>query len=252
MIFQHSASGVICYIVFTFHRLAISAICFLIVFDHFESGKYMTLLHIIVTYRKYNYKMMKIIQSIINLKTGNKSPTLFLKKSLCAGNLLPTCKILIERPEIRKPDSFRLLITPGGSHETKNLMGMLLPMSYKKMPVYHTWRKSQCDGSWIDKIAFQWPDQYKQLQINKLVCWLKLQTPFIFSDFQVIFSLNSFSYWLEEISPPLLKNHAVKQTACNNCLGESYTCFNDRLELVLGLTYNLDLLTHLIGESTAC
>ena len=33
-----------------------------------------------------------------NPKAGNKLPVLFLKKPLCTGDLLPMCKIFIERP----------------------------------------------------------------------------------------------------------------------------------------------------------
>ena len=58
------------------------------------------LLHIIVTYIKENIipKLQKLCSSPRNLMAGNKPPVLFLKKSLCAGDLLPACKIFIERP----------------------------------------------------------------------------------------------------------------------------------------------------------
>ena len=81
------------------------------------------------------------------------------------------------------------------------------------MPVYHTYRKYQRDGLWADNIAFPWPDQYKELQINILGCLLvkiidsihKLKQSFL-SDFEVkLLSLNLFSYWLENILPGRLE-----------------------------------------------
>ena len=126
-------------------------------------------------------------------------------------------------------------ITHSGSHQAKNLMGMLLPVNYeKKMPVYHTCRKYQRDGLWADNITFPWPDQYKELQINILGCLLvkimdsihELKQSFL-SDFVVKFLFESVKLlagrdltWQVRISPKL--------------------------------SLDLDLLTHLIGESTAC
>ena len=47
--------------------------------------------------------MITILQKLYslprNLRVGNKLPVLFLKRPLCTGDLLPTCKIFIERPE---------------------------------------------------------------------------------------------------------------------------------------------------------
>ena len=42
-------------------------------------------------------KLQKLYSPPTNLTTGNKSPSLFLKKRLCTGNLLLACKIFIER-----------------------------------------------------------------------------------------------------------------------------------------------------------
>ena len=80
----------------------ISVTCFLVVFNHIQlckiycSSTYYCDLHS----RKYNDKITKIWQP--TLRAGNKSPALFLKKPLCTGNLLPTCKIFIERRAIVK------------------------------------------------------------------------------------------------------------------------------------------------------
>ena len=65
-----------------------------------ESVKYVALLHIIVTYTKETIitKLQKLYSPPRKLKAGNKSPALLLKKPLCTGDLLPTCKIFIERP----------------------------------------------------------------------------------------------------------------------------------------------------------
>ena len=102
------------------------------------------------------------------------------------------------------------------------------------MPVYHTYRKYQRDGLWADNITFPWPDQYKELQINILGCLLvkimdsihELKQSFL-SDFVVKFLFESVKLlagrdltWQVRISPKL--------------------------------SLDLDLLTHLIGESTAC
>ena len=64
-----------------------------------ESVKYVALLHIIVTYTKENIitKLQKLYSPPRKLNAGNKSPALLLKKPLCAGDLLPMCKIFIER-----------------------------------------------------------------------------------------------------------------------------------------------------------
>ena len=44
-------------------------------------------------------KLQKLYSLPRNLRAGNKSPMLFLKRPLCTGDLSPTCKIFIERPE---------------------------------------------------------------------------------------------------------------------------------------------------------
>ena len=56
----------------------------------------------IVTYIKENIitKLQKLYSLSRNPEAGNKSRALFAKKPLCTGDLLPVCKIFIERPEI--------------------------------------------------------------------------------------------------------------------------------------------------------
>ena len=58
------------------------------------------LLHIIVTYIKGNIitKLQKLYNPPRNPGAGNKSPALFVKKSLCTGDLSPALKIFPERP----------------------------------------------------------------------------------------------------------------------------------------------------------
>ena len=69
MTFERSVSGIISYVVFCFRRLATSATRFLVVFDHSKSVKYVTLLHIIVTYIKEN-----IIIKIQKLYSSSRNP----------------------------------------------------------------------------------------------------------------------------------------------------------------------------------
>ena len=59
------------------------------------------LLHIIVTYIKENIitRLQKLYSPPRNSRVGNKLPVLFVKKPLCTGDLSPTHKIFIERPE---------------------------------------------------------------------------------------------------------------------------------------------------------
>ena len=45
-------------------------------------------------------KLQKLYSPPRNLRAGNKSPTLFLKKRSCTGDLSPMHKIFIERPDI--------------------------------------------------------------------------------------------------------------------------------------------------------
>ena len=56
--------------------------------------------HIIVPYIKENIitKLQKLYSTPRNPGAGSKSPTLFVKKPLCTGDLSPTHKIFIERP----------------------------------------------------------------------------------------------------------------------------------------------------------
>ena len=67
-----------------------------------ESVKYAALLHIIVTHIEENIikKLPKLYSPPRKPEAGSKSPVLLLKKPLRMGNLLPSCKISIERPEI--------------------------------------------------------------------------------------------------------------------------------------------------------
>ena len=67
-----------------------------------ESVKYAALLHIIVTHIEENIikKLPKLYSPPRKPEAGSKSPVLLLKKPLCMGNLLPSRKISIERPEI--------------------------------------------------------------------------------------------------------------------------------------------------------
>ena len=52
------------------------------------------------TYIKENIitKLPELYSLSRNLRASNKLPPPFLKKLLCTGDLLPACKILIERP----------------------------------------------------------------------------------------------------------------------------------------------------------
>ena len=43
-------------------------------------------------------KLQKLYSPPRKLRAGNKLPALFLKKSLCTGDLSSACKIFIERP----------------------------------------------------------------------------------------------------------------------------------------------------------
>ena len=81
-------------------QLLILAAYFLAVFDHFwictkyrSSTYYRNLIK-----EKIIIKMQKLYNPPGNLRTGNKLPMLFLKKTLCMDNLLSTHKTFIERP----------------------------------------------------------------------------------------------------------------------------------------------------------
>ena len=58
------------------------------------------LLHIISSYIKENIitKLQKLYTLPRNPRAGNKLPVLILEKPLCMDDLLPACKIFIERP----------------------------------------------------------------------------------------------------------------------------------------------------------
>ena len=60
------------------------------------------LLHIIMTYIEENImtKSQKLYSPPRNPRAVSKSPMLFVKKPLCMGDLSPTHKIFIERPEV--------------------------------------------------------------------------------------------------------------------------------------------------------
>ena len=45
-------------------------------------------------------KLQKLYSPPGNIRAGNKSPALFLKKRSCTGDLLPAYKIFIERPGV--------------------------------------------------------------------------------------------------------------------------------------------------------
>ena len=66
-----------------------------------ESVKYVTLLHIIMTYIKENIirKLQKLYSLPRNLREGTKSPALLSKKPLCTSNLSPVHKIFIKTPD---------------------------------------------------------------------------------------------------------------------------------------------------------
>ena len=67
------------------------------------SDKYIFILvlHIIVTYMTENItKLQKLYSVPRHFKAGNKLPVLFLEKPIYIGNILSSCKILIERPDI--------------------------------------------------------------------------------------------------------------------------------------------------------
>ena len=55
---------------------------------------------LLLYYSKENIitKLQKLYSLPRNLRAGNKSPALFLKKPLCTGDILPVHKIFIERP----------------------------------------------------------------------------------------------------------------------------------------------------------
>ena len=89
--------------VFSFCRLAISALLFWVVFNHFQickiscSSKYHRSYideNIIIT------KLQKLYSPVRNLSVGNKSPMLLLKKCLCKGDLSPAHKMFIKSPAI--------------------------------------------------------------------------------------------------------------------------------------------------------
>ena len=59
-----------------------------------------------MTYIKENIiKLQKLYSLPTNPSAGSKSPALFVKKPLCTGYLLSTCKIFIERHDrpFKKP-----------------------------------------------------------------------------------------------------------------------------------------------------
>ena len=81
------------------------------------------LLHIIVTYIKENI-ITKLYSPPRNPKAGNKSPALFVKKTLCTGDLSHAHKIFIERPE---EASQVLSIEPSGNKLSTAIKCFILP-----------------------------------------------------------------------------------------------------------------------------
>ena len=89
MIFQCSVSGVIYYIVFSFCRLLFQLHVFWQYSIISKSVKYVA---------TSTYHRDLIYSPPRNPRVGSKSPTLFVKKPLCTGDLSPARKIFIERP----------------------------------------------------------------------------------------------------------------------------------------------------------
>ena len=65
-----------------------------------------------MTYIKENIitKLQKLYSLPRNPRAGNKSPTLFVKKPLCTGDLLSTYKIFIEKPAVPREPLLRFLL----------------------------------------------------------------------------------------------------------------------------------------------
>ena len=113
MIFWCSISGAICYEVFSFPRLAISATRFMVVFHIFQNCticRFSTYHHEL---RKKNIitKLQKLCSLSRNLRVSNKSHVLFLRKPLCTGDLLPAYKIFFERPDTKTFSRVDKLVT---------------------------------------------------------------------------------------------------------------------------------------------
>ena len=81
MIFWHSVSGVIYYVVFSFHRLLFQQHVFWQYSIISKSVNYIATLDIIVTYIKENIitKLQKLYSLPRNSRAGSKSPVLFVK-----------------------------------------------------------------------------------------------------------------------------------------------------------------------------
>ena len=97
MIFQRNVYGVICNFL-VFGDLLFQPHFFWQYLTISESVKYVALLHV-VAYIKESIitKIQKLQSPARNLRAGNKLLALFLKKRSCMGDLLPACKIFIER-----------------------------------------------------------------------------------------------------------------------------------------------------------
>ena len=97
--FQHSVSGVIFFVAFSFCRLLFQLHLFWQYSIISKSVKYVTTstYHRDLINENIITKLQKLYSSPRNPRVGNKSPMLFAKKPLCTGDLLPACKILIER-----------------------------------------------------------------------------------------------------------------------------------------------------------
>ena len=83
-------SSIISYIVLSFHKLAISAAHFLVVFDHFgickkcSSSSY----HSDILKENVMKKLPKLYSLSTNLMAGNTSPLLFVKKNSLQGQFI--------------------------------------------------------------------------------------------------------------------------------------------------------------------
>ena len=110
--------------------------------------KFVSLLHIIVTYIKENIitKLRKSCSPSRNLWLGNKLPTLFLKIPLCTGDLSPVCKILIERPVIytlQVPTFFKIFSSESSGPPKFWILSKLYEMFSQRQPNYSNVKFSQ-------------------------------------------------------------------------------------------------------------
>ena len=109
MMFQCSVSGINYYVVFSFHRLAFQPHVFWQYSIISKSVKYVatSTYHRDLIKENINTKLQKLNCLPRNPRVGSKLPVLFVTKPLCMGDLLPACKIFIERPE-HSPHTLKL------------------------------------------------------------------------------------------------------------------------------------------------